>query len=71
LSAALTLTFGSFFPVAQNPNLAANPYSDANCFINCMNKATKELEHSLVNIVSSVSSAGITTVHPNANLSLV
>jgi len=36
-------------------NLAANPYSNANCFLICMNRATKEFEHSI---------GGITGVTP-------
>ena len=40
-------------------NLAANPYSNAKCFLICMNRATKELEDSVVNIISSNSSAGV------------
>ena len=30
------------------PDLAANPFSNANCFLLCMNRATKEFEHFVV-----------------------
>ena len=34
-------------------NLAANPYSNANCFLICRNRATKEFEHSIAGITGA------------------